>query len=197
MKFLAGRSLKQLGLYSLLLMVFVFLVEYFEVRQQLNALDEAERKIDFARGIQIGLQQIALQSQLYMQGNTQIASEIASKIEQQDHQLEILQKGGRIDGTTEFIEPLSRLPRITFENLAESWTNYKTAISGAIIQENTPPASPSRVTPDSLATSDSLATGDSLNVSRPAPTQASAIPVSKVIQEARWLSLSEWFATVG
>jgi GAF domain-containing protein len=190
MKFLAGRSLKQLGLYSLLLMVIVFVAEYFVVRGQLHRLDEAERKIDFARGIQIGLQQIALQSQLYAQGNTQLASEIASKIEQQDHLLKTLEKGGRIDGTSEFITPLSRLPQITFDNLWENWTSYKKAIGGAVVQENSPQAVPADVEPDSLNTTDSLNTSV---VVASIPAQPAAVPASKVIQEARWISLSEWF----
>jgi GAF domain-containing protein len=154
-------------------------------------LNEAERKIDFARSIQVGLQQIALQSQLYLQGNTQIASEIAAKIEQQDHKLNILQRGGRIDGTTDFIEPLSRLPRITYENLHKSWTNYKAGINAAVMPENSSPATVASVEPDSLAAGDSLAvTAANTPVT---PVQAVAAPVSKVIQEARWLSLSEWF----
>ncbi len=137
MKFLAGRSLKQIGLYSLLLMIVILVAEYFGVRYQIHSLEEAERKIDFARSIQIGSQQIALQSQLYLQGNTHLASEISTKIEQQGHQLRVLADGGRIDGTAFFIEPLSRLPRITFENLVDSWENYKSSIESIVIQANT------------------------------------------------------------
>ena len=117
MKFLAGRSLKQIGFYSLLLMIVIFVAEYFGVRYHLHALEDAERKIDFTRSIQISTQQIALQSQLYFQGNAQLASDITTRIEQQDHQLTVLADGGRIDGTAFFITPLSRLPRITFDNL--------------------------------------------------------------------------------
>src|SRR5688572_12174202 len=134
MKFLAGRSLKQIGLYSLLLMIAIFVLEYFGVRYHIHSLEEAERKIDFARSIQVGTQQIALQSQLYFHGNTQLASEISTKIDQQDHQLKVLANGGRIDGTPFFIEPLSRLPRITYDNLCESWENYKAPLEGLIIQ---------------------------------------------------------------
>ena len=174
MKFLAGRSLKQIGLYSLMLMIAIFVAEYFGVRNQIHSLEEAERKIDFARSIQIGTQQIALQSQLYLQGNTHLASEISTKIEQQGHQLGVLADGGRIDGTPFFIEPLSRLPRITFENLFDSWENYKSSIESIIVQANT---SNTRMQSDSLGVSSVIAS----------PTGAN------VMQEARWLSLSDWF----
>ena len=167
MKFLAGRSLKQIGLYSLMLMIVILVAEYFGVRNQIHSLEEAERKIDFARSIQIGTQQIALQSQLYLQGNTHLASEISTKIEQQGHQLGVLADGGRIDGTPFFIEPLSRLPRITFENLFDSWENYKSAIEGIIVQPNTDSSGVSSVMESPTA--------------------------GKVMQEARWLSLSDWF----
>ncbi len=174
MKFLAGRSLKQIGLYCLLLMIVIFVAEYFGVRYHLHSLDDAERKIDFTRSIQISSQQIALQSQLYFQGNTQLASEITTRIEQQDHQLSILADGGRIDGTAFFIKPLSRLPRITFDNLIGSWENYKSSIEGAVIHQNT---SDTRMPPDSL--------GVTAGIEPPT--------TSKVMQEARWLSLSDWF----
>jgi GAF domain-containing protein len=174
MKSLAGRSLKQIGLYSLLLMIIILIAEYFGVRSQIHSLEEAERKIDFARSIQIGTQQIALQAHLYLQGNTHLASEISTKIEQQGHQLSVLANGGRIDGTAFFIEPLSRLPRITFENLFDSWGNYKSSIEGIITQANTPTVP---MQSDSLGASPV----------KESPTAA------KLMQEARWLSLSDWF----
>ena len=174
MKFLAGRSLKQIGFYSLLLMIVIFIAEYFGVRYHLHALEDAERKIDFTRSIQISAQQIALQSQLYFQGNAQLASDITTRIEQQDHQLTVLADGGRIDGTAYFITPLSRLPRITFDNLIASWNNYKSSIQGAVIPQTT---------------SDAAVQADSLGVN-PGIQPPSA---SKVMQEARWLSLSDWF----
>src|SRR5688572_11075310 len=154
MKFLAGRSLKQIGLYSLLLMIVIFVAEYFGVRYHLHSWEDAERKIDFTRSIQISTQQIALQSQLYFQGNTQLASDITTRLEQQDHQLSVLADGGRIDGTAFFIKPLSRLPRITFDNLIECWENYKSSIDGAVIQQNT---SATRIQPDSLGVTPGIA----------------------------------------
>ncbi len=166
MKYLKNKSLKQLAIYSLALMTFIFIAQYFGVRYQIHTLEEAERKIDFARNIQISTQQIALQLQLLAQGNLQVASEIATKIERQDHQLGILSGGGRIDGTSFFLDPLPRLPQITFENLQKSWAQYKESILASLPQNN------------DAAKSDS--------------TASTGISVSKVTQEGRWLSLSDW-----
>lgn len=172
MKFLRNKSLKQLGFYSLALMTLIFILQYFGVRYQVFSLQEAERKIDFARSIQLGTQQVALQLQVFHQGNISVAGELSTKIEHLDHQLDILAKGGRIDGTAFFITPLSRLPRITFDNLQKSWIPYKETIASVIS------------TGRSLNTTDSLGSNASLS-----PRAAN---VSTVVQEGRWLSLSDW-----
>ncbi|HEX6226566.1 MAG TPA: GAF domain-containing protein [Chryseolinea sp.] len=173
MKFLAGSSLKQLGLYSLVLITVILVAEYFGIRYHIKSLEEAERKIDFARSIQVGMQQIALQSQQYFQGNTLLAGELSTKIEQQDHQLKLLSEGGRIDGTPFFIDRLSRLPAITYAKLFESWENYKSALEGSIIHSNGASETKS---------SDSLSANVITDVAMP-----------RVLQEGKWLSLSDWF----
>jgi GAF domain-containing protein len=178
MKYLRNKSLKQLCIYSLLLMVLIFIAEYFGMRYHIHSLEEAERKIDFTRNIQTGTQQIALQTQLYIQGNTHLASEISNKIEKQDHQLTTLAQGGRIDGTPYFLMPLSRLPGITSDNLRKSWTTYKNAVVDAILQDQ--------------RTSSTIALPDSLDRNNIVPS-ASASGLANVIHEARWLSLSDWF----
>jgi hypothetical protein len=178
MKFLRNRSLSQLSLLSLLLMIIIFISQYFVIRYRIGALEESERKIDFVRGIQIGSQQIAFQSQLFLKGNNELAADIAAKIENVDHQLSILEKGGRIDGTTFFIGPLSRLPRITYDNLQSSWINYKVAI-GQIIGGN------GELFLKKAGT-------DSLNNIVPAP--AVLVNSVNVLQESRWLSFSDWFS---
>src|SRR5688572_4684328 len=116
MNFLRNRSLKQLGIYALLLIVAVFTLEYFGIRHTIKLLEEAERKIDFARTIQISNQQIALQTQRFINGNKELGSDIAAKLTAQNHALEVLANGGRVEGTKFFIKPLSRLPKITFNN---------------------------------------------------------------------------------
>lgn len=162
----------------MLVMIIIFISQYFIIRYRIGALEESERKIDFVRGIQIGSQQIAFQSQLFLKGNSELAADIAAKIESVDHQLSILEKGGRIDGTTFFIGPLSRLPRITYDNLQSSWINYKVAI-GQIIGGN------GELFLKKAGT-------DSLNNIVPAP--AVLVNSVNVLQESRWLSFSDWFS---
>jgi hypothetical protein len=178
MKFLRNRSLSQLSLLSLLLMIIIFISQYVVIRYRIGALEESERKIDFVRDIQIGSQQIAFQSQLFLKGNSELAADIAAKIENVDHQLSILEKGGRIDGTAFFIGPLSRLPMITYDNLQSSWINYKVAI-GQIIAGN------GELFLKKAGT-------DSLNNNVPAP--AVLVNSVNVLHESRWLSFSDWFS---
>lgn len=125
MNFLRDRSLKQLGLYLVVLLSLVYLVEYSIVRHKINLLNESERKIDFARATQVANQKIALQVQHYINGKSELAPDIAAALDEQDHLMTVLRDGGRVDGTDRFLLPLSRLPRITFDNLQEHWQKYK------------------------------------------------------------------------
>src|SRR5690349_10672643 len=116
MNFWRDQTLKMRGLYIMVLLSIIFGAEYFIINYQLNSLTEAERKIDFARSVQVKNQEIALQLEFFIQGKTDIAAELASLADDQDHLLNTLGDGGRIDGSKHFLKPLSRLPRITFDN---------------------------------------------------------------------------------
>jgi hypothetical protein len=180
MNFLRRKSLKQLGLYAMLLMVIIFIAEYFGIRYQIHSLHEAERKIDFARTAQINSQQISLQTQSFISGNKHLGSDISTKLEHQDYLLKTLSEGGRIDGSQFFLKPLSLLPRITFENLRQRWDNYKTAVLTLILEGSQ----------DSVSYElDSLT---QLNVPIRAENNI-LIDKAKLIHESRWLSLSDWF----
>lgn len=175
--------MKVKGAYMVLLLSIVFVAEYFFIRYQLKSLTEAERKIDFARGAQVKNQDIALQLEFYLQGKTDIAAELASLTNDQDHLLNTLGNGGRIDGTKHFLKPLTRLPRITFDNLQENWNTYKLAI-GTILNTtlDTEPAA--------AAQADSVVS----TVDAPSGTSASIAPSNaKLTFEARWLSLRRWY----
>lgn len=138
MNFLRNRSLKQLGIYALLLIVAVFMLEYLGIRRTIKSLEEAERKIDFARTIQISSQQIALQTQRFINGNKDLGSEIVAKLESQNQALEVLANGGRVEGTKFFIKPLSRLPQITFNNLRKNWITYESSVKEILSKTQTP-----------------------------------------------------------
>jgi len=185
MNFWLDKSLKVRGIYVLVLLSLIFVAEYFWVRYTLHSLTEAERKIDFARSVQVKNQQIALQVELSIQSKREIAAELASLVDQQDHLLGILGDGGRMDGSDLFLKPLSRLPRITFDNLQKSWATYKTAITTLItdreIVEKVIPAAE----PDSLADGTVL-----LSSSR---EKNEAFAKAKLMFESQWLSLSKWY----
>ncbi len=184
MNFWRDQSLKAKGVYMVLLLSIVFVAEYFFIRYQLKSLTEAERKIDFARSAQVKNQDIALQLEFYLQGKTDIAAGLASLTNEQDHLLNTLGNGGRIDGSKHFLKPLTRLPRITFDNLRENWAIYKLAI-GTILNTTLDPEPVAATQADSVAVS---------TVDAPAGTIASIDPSNaKLTFEARWLSLRRWY----
>src|SRR5688572_21363718 len=183
MNYWRDESLKVKGVYMVVLLSIVFVAEYFFIRYQLKSLTEAERKIDFARSAQVKSQEIALQLEFYLQGKTDIAAELASLTNDQDHLLNTLGNGGRIDGSKHFLRPLTRLPRITFDNLLENWNTYKLAI-GTILN-TTPDTKPAAIQTDSVAVS---------TVDTPPGAIASIAPSNaKLTFEARWLSLTRWY----
>ncbi len=172
--------MKQLAVYAVLLMAMIFIAQYFGIRYHIQSLHEAERKIDYARTAQINSQQISLHTQSFVEGNKHLATDISTKLDRQDYLLKTLSEGGRIDGSEFFIKPLSLLPRITFENLRQSWDHYKAAVMALIL--------------DSSQDSGAY-TLDSLSLSK-VPIQAEnniLVDKAKLIHESRWLSMSDWF----
>jgi len=180
MNFWRDQSLKMRGFYIMVLLSIIFGAEYFTIHYHLNSLTEAERKIDFARSVQVKNQEIALQLEFFIQGKTDIAAELASLADDQDHLLSTLGDGGRIDGSKHFLKPLSRLPRVTYDNLLEDWTTYKSAIQ-TLLNTAGNVEQPSSTTPDSVADTTAVA---------PATTNLSS---AKLAFESRWLSLTRWY----
>lgn len=183
MNFWRDQSLRIQSIYILVLLSIIFGAEYFVIRYQLNSLTEAERKIDFARATQIKNQQIAVQLEFYFQGKTDIGAEIASLADQQDNLLNTLGNGGRIDGSKYFLKPLTRLPRITFDELHHDWKNYKSAIgtllNTSLQTESTPVASDS--------------TKDSTVVTPVAVAAPANQSNAKLTLESGWLTLASWY----
>jgi hypothetical protein len=180
MNFLRRKSLKQLALYAMLLMIVFFVVQYFAIRYQVHSLHEAERKIDLARTAQISSLQISLLTQSFIKGRNTLGGELGARLDHQDHLLKTLSEGGRLDGSEFFIRPLSVLPRITFENLRQSWDNYKANVLTLILEDSRDSA-PSNA--DTLMVT---------NVPIPAENNILGGP-AMMMHEARWLSLSDWF----
>jgi len=152
MNFLRDKPLKQLGIYCILLLLLIYGAEYWIVSYQIGRMDEAERKIDFTRNIQVRHQALALQIQRYQQGEKSLSTDITVALEEQDHSLKILAEGGRIDGTDVFLKPLSRLPRITYDNLMEHWMQYRAGIIRVVTENQTEIISSSPAIADSTGT---------------------------------------------
>jgi len=195
MNFWRSLSLKAQVIYILVILSAVFVAEYFIVRNKLQSLTEGERKIDFARSVQVQNQQITLQTEFFLQGRKELGAEVIALLDHQDHLLKTLRDGGRMEGTHLFIEPLSRLPRITLDNLEINWITYKAALKlllteQEVVKQTLPPTTQTDTT--SLA--------DSTGAALPEPATLTMVnePYSKakMIFESQWLSLSKWYNTL-
>jgi GAF domain-containing protein len=151
-------------------MFLILLTEYIIIRYKIEVLEEVEEKKDYARSAQLAGQQIALLVQGHLNGQQNLSAEIVSRMDEQDHLLKILRDGGRMDGTTVFLKPLSRLPKITYEQLEETWGKYKNNVLAAVLKE----------TP---TTSDSTLVSTSLSEQQKAT----------MLVPAQWLTLSNWY----
>jgi methyl-accepting chemotaxis protein len=169
MNFFKNRSLKRIGLYLMAGMFLIFLAEYAIIRYKIEVLEEVEEKKDFARSAQLEGQQIALLVQHYTDGQTHLAADIAARLEQENHLLQILREGGRMDGTNVFLKPLSRLPRITFNELDQSWRKYQANVLSLVLADTSQPVA-----------SDS--SGTVLNSAQ-----------SHAMLPAQWITLSNWY----
>jgi methyl-accepting chemotaxis protein len=211
MKFLRDKSLRQIGLYLLLLITVLFIAEYFMLRHKINTLDEVEQKLDFTRSTQLSSQQISLLIQRFRTQDTTTAIDIQARLVQQDAQLEILGNGGRISRTDVILKPLSRLPRISYDNLMRYWNQYKETVTtllpvrqAASTTVIAPPAVPEPIiTDDTTQTSDS--TQAETIVAEPEPVAvAVAAPVfvqpdpavtaeARLRQESLAITLGHWY----
>ncbi len=184
MNFLRNRSLKQLGLFTVLAMLFVFVAQFSIINTSINNLHEAERKIDFARVTQVASVHVAFETQTYLNGKKELAPKIIANITQQDQRLKTLGDGGRVDDKAIFIKPLSRLALITYKNLLESWTNYKESTSLLLTEKEVIEETAETFQPDSLG-----------NVAPPSTVRKQNVEYTRarINQEAQLLSLSGWF----
>jgi putative methionine-R-sulfoxide reductase with GAF domain len=187
MKFLVNRSLKELAIYVLTGLLVIFLMEFFIINYRIGILQVAEERKDFGRSAQIEGQQIAYLV-LHLDDGAYESAELYARINELDHRLKVLGDGGRIDNTETFLTPLSRLPRITYDQLSGHWKTYKENVTAVLTQQ---PATTNQQQqlPDSAV--DSLAsdsTGSTI-VDIPA-IQAQA---SGALLPGQWLTLSKWY----
>lgn len=133
MKFFRDRPLKVQAALLLLLLAVIIIIESFFIRWRISSLEELHYQQDFARKAQLMSQQIMLKTNLFLQGRTNTAAQILADVEQHDHMIKILSEGGRIDGTSIFIDKLDRLPAISLQEVSEHWLTFKQNVQRATL----------------------------------------------------------------
>ncbi len=133
MKFFRDRPLKVQAALLLLLLAVIIIIESFFIRWRISSLEELHYQQDFARKAQLMSQQIMLKTNLFLQGRSNTAAQILADVEQHDHMIKILSEGGRIDGTSIFIDKLDRLPAISLQEVSEHWLTFKQNVQRATL----------------------------------------------------------------
>jgi putative methionine-R-sulfoxide reductase with GAF domain len=202
MKFLANKSLKQLALYLAAAFFFLLFLEFLVIRGKLNEFEGSIEKKEFARGSQLHGQQLSSLVNRLGANELQLVPEIYAHLNEQENRLRLLVNGGRIPETNFFVDPLSRLPRITFENLYSNWLTYREDVNRLIILDSldTQPIEAidtvTTFTADSVTShaADSLAIEqtETLSTSPPKITTRLNADVNKLLP-GQWLVISNWY----
>jgi methyl-accepting chemotaxis protein len=182
MKFLRNTSLRLIGIYLLVVMFLIYFAEYYIIQYRINVLDEVEQKLDFIRSAEISSQQISLMVQRHFTNKENLSAEIEAKIVHQDHLLNTLSKGGRIDRTDVMLKPLTRLPRISYENLKEYWEEYKSSVRDVLSLQEKPTSY--------------LPAGDSTYstaVTQPVVVSDNVFAATVLKEESLSLTLAQWY----
>lgn len=136
MKFFRTQPLKIQAAYLLAFFFLALVLQYLFIGWKIQSVEELHYHDSFARRSQLACQEVFLKTTLFLQGQTGISSQLVADIDQHDHLLEILGEGGRIDGTPIFLDKLSRLPKISYNELLKHWNIYKTNVVQATIDAN-------------------------------------------------------------
>jgi GAF domain-containing protein len=191
-KYLRSISLKQFAAGLLALMLVVITLEFLIIRSKLASLEAIELQADFVRHAQIKSQQLTLLLQRYVNGEKQLNATITAELDQYDHLIKTLASGGRVDGSEKFLKSLSRLPKITFDNLQESWDNYK---QSALIVLTEPEEISIESKQDSIKT-DSVSNDSTAQaiIQRQAITKITnpSLAKARTMLAGKWLTFSNW-----
>ena len=155
MKFLRDKKLRQLGALALLLALLVFIAQYFMLGYKMQRLEESQLKIEYTQFAELHNQKISLQVQQFLNGNETLGPAIIAQIDKQEHLLKTLSGGGRTELRDQFLQPLTRLPLITYSGLQEDWNNYRHAVyllvTGGEVKEEAPKDSVVLTSQDAVA----------------------------------------------
>ncbi len=125
MKFFLNKSLKFQSLTLLLFFLVMLLGQFLFIGHEIEKRDHVANSIDFARKSQTHCNDIALELQMVLSGNTALSSEIISDIQTLEHIHTLLEKGGRVNETGQVIAPLHPIPMVSFNILTNQWQEFK------------------------------------------------------------------------
>jgi len=132
MKFFRERSLKVQAAFILSFFTIILIAEFLILRGNVNNLEELHYQRDFARKAQLTGQDIMLKMNSLFQGNN-LEADILSEVDHQDHMIEVLSNGGRLDGSAIFIENLQDLPAISLHEVNKHWLVFKQQVQQSVL----------------------------------------------------------------
>lgn len=125
MKFFLNKSLKFQSLSLLLFFLVVLLCQFLFIHHEIERRDRNANGIDFARKAQTQSNDIALQMQQVLNGNTALSSAVISDIQTLEQMHAVFENGGRVNDQGQTIDPLDPIPMVSFKVLKSQWQEFK------------------------------------------------------------------------
>ncbi len=125
MKFFLNKPLKFQSLSLLLFFLVVLLCQFFFIQHEIERRDRMANVIDFARKAQTHSNDIALQMQQVLNGNTALSSGVISDIQTLEQMHAVFENGGKVNDQSQLIDPLDPIPMVSFKVLKSQWQEVK------------------------------------------------------------------------
>ena len=104
------------------------LIEFLLIRSAQDNVDQHQRQIELAQWSLLNAQKLSSETTIFLRGEKSKVGEIVASVDRQDAQFKILLQGGRPEGSDQVLSHVSRLSKITLEQLIENWNAYKKSI---------------------------------------------------------------------
>lgn len=147
MKFFFKRNLRTQAAYILAILLVLLVLQFLILRWKIQSIETLHYQETFAAKAQIVCQQIFMNTNMFLQGHTELSSSLIADLEMHDYMLKVLGEGGRIPGTAVFLEPLPRIPAISYTELQKHWKEFRKNVVANVRQNESIEANADKTLP--------------------------------------------------
>jgi putative methionine-R-sulfoxide reductase with GAF domain len=125
MKALRFLTLQQKAIALILAFAAVILMEFLFIRFAQNRVDQHQAQLELTHLGLLNAHKLSSEVTLFLHGEKNKVNDVVAIMDREDALLKILKEGGRPEGSTKMLQPVSLLSGITLGQLIENWEAYK------------------------------------------------------------------------